>query len=244
MSEPKILLVTGASADIGEALISRVVTNYDMVLCHFARSATKVGELHEKFGDKIVPLQADFSILEETDSLVAEIIERNLIPSHFVHLPAIKYKNVKFHQTEWSEFENQMAVQVRSAYTLCKAFLPTMAKRRFGRVVFMLTENVVKPIPGKYSVPYTMAKSALYGLMKCLAAEYAEKGITVNAVSPSMIETDFISDLPEIVQQLNANNSPMKRNLSVNDVVPAFEYLLSDDAGMITGHNIPILGGK
>jgi 3-oxoacyl-[acyl-carrier protein] reductase len=108
----------------------------------------------------------------------------------------------------------------------------------------MLTENVARAIPGKYAVPYTTAKYALLGLMKCLAAEYADKGITVNGVSPSMIETNFVSGLPELSRQLNAAQSPMKRNLSVDDVTPMLEYLLSDSADMVTGQNFAIMGGN
>ena len=89
-----------------------------------------------------------------------------------------------------------------------------------------------------------MTKYALLGLMKSLSVEYADKGIMVNGVSPDMIETKFLKDIPDLVIRQNAERSPLKRNLTIEDVVPTFDFLLSDAADTITGQNIGITGGK
>lgn len=102
------------------------------------------------------------------------------------------------------------------------------------------TENV----PPKYLSPYVTVKYALLGLMKSLAAEYAEKGITVNGVSPDMMETRFLSEVSDIIVEKSAMTSPLGRNLTVQDAVPAFEYLLSDAAAAMTGQNLVISGGR
>jgi 3-oxoacyl-[acyl-carrier protein] reductase len=240
----RILLVTGASSDLGMALIRRIVSEFDIVLCHYWRSKTKIEALSSQFGDVIIPLPADCSQPEDVERMALEIAGRNISPTHFAHLPAIPNTNLNFHKTAWPDYEAQLTVQVRSAHILCKSFLPVMAKERFGRLVFVLTENVARETIGKYAAPYTTAKFALLGLLKCLSAEYADKGITVNGVSPSMIDTAFVSNLPEISRQLNAEKSPLKRNLKVEDVIPILEFLLSDGANMITGQNIAVMGGK
>jgi len=240
----KTLLVTGASSDIGGALIHSVARDYDRIICHYRRSSAKIKTLTAEFGDRIIPIEADFSVANDIERMADEIEKRGLFPTHFVHLPAIPNVNEKFTKTGWAEYENQISVQVQSAYILCRLFLPIMSKNKFGRIVFMLTENVSKNIPGKYAVPYSVAKYALLGLMKCLSAEYAEKGITVNGVSPAMIDTAFVSGLPELTRRLNAENNPLKRNLTTDDVIPAVEFLLSDGAGMITGQSIALTGGN
>lgn len=236
----KTLLITGASSDIGSALIERIANNYEKIVCHYRTSTAVIDELRSRFGDKIVPLQADFSDRESTLSFVQTVLQRGLVPSHFVHLPSMPNENAKFHKTKWDDFEKHIQVQVHSSYAVCHAIIPVMAKNRSGKIVFMLTENVAKGMPYKYAVPYTTAKYALLGLMKCLASEYADKGITVNGVSPAMIETAFVSQLPEVVRQLNAERSPFKRNLAIGDVIPAFEFLLSSGADTVTGQNILI----
>jgi 3-oxoacyl-[acyl-carrier protein] reductase len=87
-------------------------------------------------------------------------------------------------------------------------------------------------------------KYAALGLMKCLAAEYASYGIRINAVSPSMMETKFLSDLPSSVIELSAERNPQHRNARTSDVIPAIEFLLSDETGFITGVNLPVTGGE
>lgn len=239
----KILLVTGASSDVGLALLHKVAADYDALLCHYGRSSARIDRLREELGDKVVPLQADFSD-EGGSRLADEIIDRNLAPSHWVHLPAIPNVNEKFTKTKWSDFESQINVQLRSAWELAQAFMPLMAKRKFGRAVFMATGNIVHTPPPKKSLPYTTAKFAVAGFARLLAAEYSDRGITVNCVSPDFFESQFNSMLPELVLEVNANAFPMKRNLTLDDIVPMFEFLLSDGAGMITGQNIAITGGR
>jgi 3-oxoacyl-[acyl-carrier protein] reductase len=79
--------------------------------------------------------------------------------------------------------------------------------------------------------------------MRNLAAEYADRGITVNGVSPDMVETKFLDDIPDLVIKQNAEKSPLKRNLTPKDVIPAIKYLLSDEAEAVTGTNMGITGG-
>ena len=119
-----------------------------------------------------------------------------------------------------------------------------MAKKKLGKVVFMLSYCVVNQPAMKFAVPYTSTKYALLGLMKCLSAEYADKGVTVNGVSPSMINTKFLAGVPELVIQKNALESPLKRNLQVQDILSAFDFFLSDGADCIAGQNLAVTGGK
>lgn len=79
--------------------------------------------------------------------------------------------------------------------------------------------------------------------MRNLAVEYASKGITVNAVSPDMMETKFLSELPELIKEHSAKNNPLGRNIYVDEVGPTMEYLLSSGSDVVTGQNIGVTGG-
>lgn len=244
MEDKKILLVTGASSDVGLALIRKIYGNYDTVLAHYNRSDAGILALKEKFGDKIIPIKADFSLEESSRALADTILAKDIVPTHFVHLPARPLNNIKFSKTTWDTFDAEMSTSFRSAVILCQTFLPVMAKRRCGKIVFMLSHNVINQPPIKYAVPYTSVKYALLGLMRSLSCEYADKGITVNGVSPSMIETKFLADVPDLIIEKNAAESPLKRNLNVEDVISAFEFLLDKGANCVTGHNIAVTGGN
>ena len=107
----------------------------------------------------------------------------------------------------------------------------------------MLTSYTLGGVPPRFQSPYITVKYALYGLMRTLASEYASKGITVNGVSPDMMETRFLSEIPRLVIEKHAADSPLGRNITVQDVAPAIAYLLSDQAQAVTGQNLGITGG-
>ena len=118
-----------------------------------------------------------------------------------------------------------------------------MAKNKYGKILVMLTSCTTN-IPPKYLTSYVTSKYALLGLVKSLANEYSDKGIKINGISPSMIETKFLKNIPELLVQQNAMNSPTGSNLCVDDVIPMFEFLLSDKSNSITGQNIAITNGN
>ena len=240
----KTLLLTGASSDIGSALIRRVVSNYDTIICHYRKTLDVIDDLKEEFVEKIVPIYADFADLESTKSFIGEVLDRDLKPNHFVHLSSSSSSiDIRFNKTDRLQFENELSISFLSAVECCRAYIPFMAKSHYGKVIFMLSSFIVNEPEKPYSTAYVSVKHALYGLMKTLASEYASKGVTVNAVSPSMMDTKFLL-IPEIEKELNAENSPIKRLLKVEDVVPIFEFLLSSGADCITGQNIAVTAGN
>lgn len=124
---------------------------------------------------------------------------------------------------------------------ICRAVLPAMAKARFGRVLFIQTSYTIgRPLKNTAAV---MAKSAIGGLVKSLAVEYARFGVTVNCVAPSMMETNSRRTRP-ISSCRPRRRKPHGRNATPADVVPAMAFLLSDEAGFITGVTLPVTGGS
>jgi 3-oxoacyl-[acyl-carrier protein] reductase len=238
-----VLLVTGSSSDVGVALVSRIGDNYDKVLCHYRSASTKIEELKARFGDKIIPLQADLSDYEQTVTLAKYAAEHG--GNHFVHLPAAASAvNIRFAKTDWDyHFQDDINISLRSAVLICRAILPQMTKQKRGKIVFMLTSFIIANPTPAFSSAYMTVKSGLYGLMKALAVEYAGKGISINGVSPSMMDTKFLAAVPDIAKQISADKSPLKRLLAIDDVVPIFEYLLSFGADCITGQNIAVTAG-
>lgn len=244
MRDKKVLLVTGASSDVGVALIRRVGANYTTIVAHYHHSSERLEELNREQSGKIFPIQADFSEENSTKAFLCEVAENGLLPDHFVHLASLPLRNIKFPKTVWPDFEQELSVSFRAAVLCGQAFLPHMAKQRYGKVVFMLSSYVVNQPSIKFAIPYSSAKYALLGLMKGLSAEYAEKGVTVNGISPSMIETKFLSNIPQLIVEKNAMESPLRRNLQVEDILSAFEFLLSNGADCVTGQNLAVTGGN
>lgn len=240
MKNERVLLVTGASSDIGVALIDSVVNSYSMVIAQYNHFNLELQVLGEKHGDKIWFLEADLSNNNSIIKMIEVMEEKKIVVDHVVHLAAMKAENSQFRKESWSKVTNHMDVSVKSIYLLLQAIFPQMIKQKYGKVIFMLTSYIVG-VPPKFQSSYIMSKYALLGLMKTLSVEYIDHGITVNGVSPDMINTKFIADLPRWIPEKNASESLLGRNLTVDEVVPVFQYLLSDGADVLTGQNIEII---
>jgi 3-oxoacyl-[acyl-carrier protein] reductase len=240
-----LLLITGAYSDIGLALIRRVVsTRKDcVVLAHHHVSGERIEDLRKSLGrDSIFPLQADFSSKDSTLEMAESILSEFGAPSQIVHLPGLKLVYERFTKFNWEHFEVDLNIQVRSAVILLRRFLPAMAKSPNSKVVFVLS-SVTRGVPPKYLSMYGMVKQAQLGLMRALASEYGETGLRVNAVSPGMVETRFLDNVPDMIKQMGVAASPGGRNAQPDDVVKVIEFLLSAESGNINGIELPITGG-
>lgn len=238
-----IYLITGASSDVGCALIRRILQEGDTVIAQGSGDLAHLAPLCQQYPGAIHTYDVDLTSEKALDAFIADVSANWPTPTHLVHLPALRVVNAKFKNFDEARFELDMSVQVRSAVRLCKAFLPRMAKAKRGRVLFMLTSYLLGA-PPKNTAAYIMAKSALGGLAKSLAADYAAYGVTVNCVAPSMMETKFLADTSDLIVQASAEANPMGRNARVEDVVPAMAFLLGEEAGFITGVTLPITGGS
>lgn len=236
-----IVFITGASSDLGLELIKNM-TEECVIVAHYNSSDSKLLELQKESKNTIIPVQSDFtsdiSIIEMLDKIETEIG----IPDKIIHLAAPKFENIRFKDINWKNFQNEINISLGSITIILNRFLPKMAALKRGRVITVLS-SVVLGVPPKALTQYTTVKYALLGLMKALATEYADKKITVNCISPSMIDTKFLSLINERVVELSAEMHPLKRNAKVSDVIPSIVMLMADDAAYINGVNLPITGG-
>lgn len=239
----KIVLITGASSDLGISFIQENIAEYTRVVAHYNHKNEAFEALLDAHKDKILPMQADFSKREEVERFVQELKEEKLTLTHIVHLVSLPAKSIRFHKSEVDEYEAMMQVAFYSIVEILKAFIPAMQKQKFGRILFMLSAYTTIPDP-KYAAPYVASKYALLGLLKSVSAEYAAKGITVNGISPQMIETKFLKEVPELIVEQHKSVSPLGRLLQKEDILPTMKLLLSDEAAAITGENISITGGN
>ena len=237
-------LITGATSDVGRALIERLLRAEpdSLVLAQGCGDLPKLDALCAAFAGRIKTYDADLSDRAKVDAFVQQLQDAPA-PTHFVHLPALPVVNTKFKAFDQARFDLDMEIEIHSAVRILRAILPAMTKAKFGRVLFIQTSYTIG-CPPKNTAAYVMAKSAIGGLVKSLAVEYAKFGVTVNCVAPSMMETNFLKDTPDLIVQAAAADNPMGRNARPDDVVPAMAFLLSQEAGFITGATLPITGGS
>ncbi|MEG2250840.1 MAG: SDR family oxidoreductase [Bacilli bacterium] len=239
-----VLLVTGASSDIGTALIRKIHENYKYIIAHYNNKNDNFVKLENDLGDKFIAIQANFLDEEETLEFANKIINLGMVPTHFIHLPAFPVYSIKFAKTKWDDFDKAFSIGFRSATIICQSLIPLMIKNGGGKIIIMLTYNLINQPVIKYVIPYTTSKYAMLGLMKGLASEYANKNVMVNGISPSTIKTKYIKGFPDVVIEKSAYESPFGDNLMVSEVLPLIEFLFSSGGDRITGQNIAITGGN
>lgn len=236
------LLVLGASSDLATALLPKIAGDFRMIFAHYHQSLDRLRELQKSVPCQIELLQADFASEAETKRLVERVAESGAHITHILHCPSARFVNKHFRKLSWNEYSIMLDTQMRSLYYAASRFVPQMAAYKYGKVVTVLSSFTIGSPPA-YANAYITAKYAQLGFIKSLAAEYAGKSVQINAVSPSMIETKFLRDMPHFVAEQNSANHPLKRNATVEDIIPAIEFLLSDQSSFITGQNLLISGG-
>lgn len=239
--DENILLVLGASSEIGIGYIKSVMNRYDYIIAHYNSSREKLEKLKEVVGDRLILLSADFSDEASTRIFIDNLKETGLVPNHILHLPALKGSIKRFSKMPWNDFEERINLSLRSIVSVLSFLLPLLVKRGGGKIIIMLTIHTAqKPLKG--CADYVTEKFALLGLIKALASEYEDKNIIFSGISPGAINTKFNSDLPEFVLEQYAANSKSGDNLNVSDLLPDIEYLFSDKCDNITGKNYVIDG--
>ena len=237
--QKKILLVLGASSDLGTAFIRAELGNYEYIIAHYNHNKGSLIQLKEEYPEKICLKQADFLKNDQIEKLAEEIVQEGRIPNYVVHFPAVKCKLRKFSKIPIEEFQLNMQISVYSLVLLLQKLLPFMAKQHYGKIVFVLSIHTMGEMH-KYITDYIMAKFALLSLMKSLTAEYRDKGIRINSLSPDMVATKFISELPEIAVESKRDRKATKKLLAVSDIIPTIAYLLDKASDGLYGQNIGI----
>lgn len=242
----KVYLVIGASSDTGIAFIRKLnETSKEkvVVLAHYGHNKDMLLDLANQMEQiEMHLLNADLSDSDSVMNFVQTIRNLNVVPTHIVHLAATPFSYMRMKQWDEKKVQEDMQVQLFSLAQICKVFLPEMSKQHFGKVVIMLSSYTLST-PPKFMSNYITVKYALLGFMKSAAIEYADKGITINAVSPNMMETKFLNNLDERTIEMTANASTLKRNITVDETADAILFLCSESSSYMNGVNLNLSGG-
>lgn len=243
----KNYLILGASSELGRALIASINEKAnglgdDEKICiyaHYNKSEDELKAIADRLSDLVtlIPVQADLSQPGSVQSLIDFLNSEKVSLTHIVSFAAAPFKYSRIAAWDADRVKCDMQIQVFALAEILKNFLPQMAENNYGRVAVMLS-SVVQGCPPKFLSEYVTVKYALSGMIRSLAADFADQGISINAVSPAMIETRFIKGIGRKAKEMSAELSPRGRNLQAEDVIPTIEFLLSDECYFMNGENI------
>lgn len=235
--------VTGGSRGIGAATAVRLAADGADVAIQYHTSreaADKVADRCRAFGARCEVLEADLRESAAPDALKSRLDELGMSPDILVHSAGNAFYGLLEDCGE-EAWDDLMGVHLKAAYRLTRLFAPAMAWRRWGRIVYL--SSVWGVIGASGEAAYAAAKGGINAFAKSMARELASSGVTVNAVAPGAIETDMLAVLSGEEKQELCREIPLGRLGRPEEVAELIRYIVSDEAGYMTGQVLGINGG-
>ncbi len=149
---------------------------------------------------------------------------------------------IRSHEVALDDFAQVLRVNLEGAFIVGRAVLPAMLRQGYGRIVHIASISGKEGNAGMAA--YSASKAGLIGLVKAQGKEYAEDGITVNAIAPAVIETPMVAALPPEQVDYMTSRIPMRRCGTLDEVAEMAGWVLSPAASFTTGFSFDLSGGR
>lgn len=232
----RVALVTGGSRGIGAAIALALAKSGAAVAVNYrerAADAEAVADQITAAGSRAMTVQADVSESADVTRMIAEVAASLGPVDILVNNAGIAIVRDLDHLTE-EDFDRTMLVNLKSAFLCTQAVIPSMRARKWGRIV-NISSGAARGA-GAIGPHYNASKAGMEGLTRGYAARLVKDGITVNAVAPSLIETDMMRGRPELAQRI-----PLGRLGQADEVAQAVMMLVGN--AYMTGQTVAMSGG-
>ncbi|KTD64777.1 acetoacetyl-CoA reductase [Legionella spiritensis] len=244
--EQMTAIVTGGTGGIGTAICrSLAASNYRVIACYFKDGNHEEAKLwqssQKKDGFNIDIQYADVRQFEDCEKLARVIKEQYGRIDVLVNNAGVT-RDMTLKKMTPKQWQLVLDANLNSVFNVTRNVLPLMLEREYGRIISISSVSGRKGQAGQCN--YAATKAALLGFSKSLALETADKGITVNTISPGYIETPMLAAMRESVLKALITVIPMGRLGKPEEIARAVTFLASPDSGFITGANLDINGGQ
>jgi acetoacetyl-CoA reductase len=235
----RIALVTGGSRGIGAAISKALKESGYTVAATYAGNDEAAAAFTAETGIKTYKWNvADY----ETSKAGIAQVEADLGPIDIAVANAGITRDAPFHKMTPKQWQEVIDTNLTGVFNTIHPVWPGMRERGFGRVVVISSINGQK---GQFAqANYAATKAGDLGIIRSLAQEGAAKGITANAICPGYIATDMVMAVPEKVREAIISTIPVGRLGKPEEIARCVTFLVSDDAGFITGSVISANGGQ
>jgi len=236
--ENKNILITGASGGIGRELVKKFISLGGNVM-GTGTSTEKLDLLKKQYPNmkvKKFDISEHSRIEEFVDNVSLELGGLDIL----INNAGINKDNLSLRMKE-DEWKKVIDINLTSTFLMTKYAIKKMLKKKYGRIVNIT--SVVGHTGNLGQSNYSASKSAIIGMSKSLAIEYAKKNITINCVSPGFIVTNMTMNIAEKVKMYLTSRIPMGKLGTGEDVSNCVAFLSSEQAAYITGETINVNGG-
>lgn len=238
----QVAIVTGAASGIGLAIAHKLLAKGARVILFDLNSAGLHAEF-DGYGDQAVQVAIDVSDLALVEQTVKEMASRFEKIDILVNCAGITGQtNIVSQEVDSADLHKVFEINFFSSFYTSRAVLPLMVDKGYGRILHIAS------IAGKEGnagmLAYSASKAAVIGMAKVQGKEYAERGITVNALAPAVIRTPLVDNMPEQQVKYMTDKIPMKRCGTLEEAANLAAYIVSPLNSFSTGFTFDLSGGR
>lgn len=235
----RVALITGGVSGIGAATARLLQKSGYTVIANYFGNDSEAAAFHR---ETAIPLREwDVSDFEATQSNIGGIVSEFGPVEVLVNGAGIT-RDGTLHKMSLDQWRDVLRVDLGGCFNTCRAVIDGMRERRFGRIVNISSVNALSGQFGQTN--YAAAKAGIIGFTKSLALEGAARGITVNAIAPGYTDTGMVRAVPAKVLEGIIAGVPVGRLARPDEIARSIAFLVSDEAGFITGATLSVNGGK
>jgi 2-dehydro-3-deoxy-L-rhamnonate dehydrogenase (NAD+) len=242
---PYNVAVIGAASGIGKAAALLMAQQGVSVHCvdRSRGGAEATAEEIKTGGGKASAIEADIARQESAAEAIGQLLHSVGQLHGVINCAAITGRtNVRAHEVDLKDFDEVYRINLRGALILSQAVLPHMLEHGFGRLLHIAS------IAGKDGnagmTAYSATKAGLIGMVKSMGKDYAETGVTINALAPAVIRTPMVAALPEATVKYMTDKIPMKRCGELEEAAQMIAWIVSPACSFTTGFTFDLSGGR
>ncbi len=241
----RIAIVTGGADGIGAAVSQRLVRE-GARLCLFDNDQEKLSKAVDAYqteGREVDAHCVDVSEESQVEDALAAVAQKHGKVDVVVHAAGIVGPNAtKVEDVSVDDFDHVYRVNLRGSFLVARAAIRHMKAADYGRV--LLFASIAGKEGNAGMSPYSTTKAGVIGLTKSLGKEYAETGITINAIAPAVIRTAMVEGMEDWQVNYMTEKIPMKRCGTLEEAAALSTWIVSDEASFCTGAVFDLSGGR
>lgn len=238
----QVAIVTGAASGLGLSIARNLLKNgAQLALMDLNKSA--LFNAFDGFADQVMCIEIDITIQQLVEEAVSKILTHFGKIDILINCAGITGEtNLKSHQVSSENLHKVFELNFMGSFYMSKAVIPAMISNNYGRILHIAS------IAGKEGnagmLAYSASKAAVIAMAKVQGKEYAENGITINALAPAVIQTPLVDAMPEAQVKYMTDKIPMKRCGTLEEAANLAAYIVSPMNSFTTGFTFDLSGGR